>query len=388
MSHTADQSGLNPAYGTNWVWQFDILGEFWDSPFAITAQGTGYSNVFAPWMATISYPLVQSGTIPGGAFWYQTQNGHTPVTTGLHPNCVAGENCQKTYLQAITFTFAKNLTFSDGVAVTPTDFQFSLDALSVANYHKYPLSSSPFTLGSPALLASKIIGQKITLYFSANTVWNLGTVSVPIFPSHEYKYLNMAHFCTAVQCTDPALPYDQLSSYQTAGAPAPSTWVTYEPNMAVGSGDGSGELDRNVNYFRAAWNANVTANTVAPGTGWTYNFQIKQLIFNPSETSTYCGVPAFSSGWCTIEGSNPGQSWAAVGMVVKIYDSSGNLKFTAKLTKNIGTGVYSFTVPGTAANHHDTAHLSAGSYEAVIQTTYVFQGLHRIYYQATGFGVS
>jgi len=407
----ADTGGMNPMYATNWVWQVDIWSEIFDTPLATPPTEFTTVNAFLNYMTTSYSVTSYTGKVPSGSFIFQK-----PAKTGI------------TNGQMITFTFANNLTWSDNTPFTAKDYQTSLYYWNLAYSAKLPDESTPDTgilSGPSGLIASKVVSTNtIELFINSNSIWNLANSVVPVFPTHILQYFNPDHFSTAVSDVDTTQPYLSASSYAIYGAPKAPKWVTYEPNMEIGSGPftlttysettGDGVLTANPNYFRAAWYANMP--TLTSGTPYTNNYTISMYINNPSISTPYCGVAPSSTGYCPLTGKVPGESSVKLKGVVTLYLCTGvNANTGAVVGCTLQPGTYNLvqhiaytcTNSGVYANGKcpkgdkvvktytngyylsvPTTTLAAGTYEVVLTTHFSFQGLARTYYQATGFVLS
>ena len=120
-------------------------------------------------------------------------------------------------------------------------------------------------------------------------------------------------------------------------------------------------------------------------------------VFNPAFSPMTCGPvasgPIYSgtTGMCQITNMAGGAN------KLKIYDGSGTLWRSLKITKNILTGMVSATVPAGLAKLNGSPcsvlstrcyQMPPGKYYAVLQTTYPFHSQLRTWYQIFGFTVS
>jgi len=396
LHQAADAGGMNPLYNTNWVWQVDIWGEVYDTPLATPPTMFTTVNSFMNYMTTgvHGYSAVPfSGLVPGGATNFQTSSHSRQKIVGG---------------TLVTFNFAKNITWSDGTTFTAKDYLESLIAWDPAVNYNTPDLVTPSTAvltGPSGLIAAKLAGTYgIKIYVNSSSVWNLGSVIVPVMPQHILQYFNLNHISTAVTDADLTMPFLSQTAYTTYGAPHAPAWMTYEPNMEVGSGpflltafsgsSGDGILTANPNYFRTAWYAGMPSLSI--GATYTYNFNIREFIYNPT-SSTYCGVGSLSTGYCGIVGpSVPHVSSVKLSKVVSLYSclttdpntgAIGNCKLvhiahvpkTYNIVQVASTSHYTVSIPTTG--------MPAGNYEVVLTTHFSFQGLQRTWFQATGFNL-
>jgi ABC-type transport system substrate-binding protein len=446
----ADSSGMNPIYNTNWVWQADLWGEVYDTPLATPPTLFTTVNSFLNYMTTSYSVAPYTGKIPGGSFYFQAK--YETATTGcgkkLTSPCYYTVPKAITNGETVTFNFAKNITFTDGVPFTAKDYQFSLYiwdlAVKQTTQADVETPDTGLMTGPSGLIASHVTVSKtvdsITIYINSNSVWNLADVVVPVMPQHLLQYFNPDHIATGAETLDTTLPYVSDVGYLTASTPANTTthlgaitvpkapkWVTYEPNMEVGTGPfalsvysettGAGELTANVNYFRSAWYAdiNATTNTFAPNHIYTNNFTISMYIYNPT-SATYCGVAAGTNGYCGITGKVSGASSVKTSKVVTLeYCTTAPVGTGPPTNCTTLAGTYNLvqyivksctptgTVVGGKCPKGDklvktptdqyvltlpTTTMAAGYYEVILQTSFSFQGLSRTWYQATGFALS
>jgi len=431
----ADQGGMNPLYNTNWIWQEDVWSEIYDSPLATAPTAFTTVNSFLNYMTT-SYSIANfTGKTPGGALIFQqVKQASQKITNG----------------QVITLNFAKNITWSDGVSFTAKDYLESLYAWDVALNYKTPDLITPDTgllYGPSGLIAAKATSAyQIKIYLGSQSVWNLGSVIVPVMPQHILQYFNPDHISTALTDLDTTLPYVSDVGYLTQSGngtkvPTAPKWMKYEPNMEIGSGPftlasysestGGGELTANVNYFRTAWYAdiNATTNNLRAGNTYTHNFTISEYIYDPT-TNYYCGVAPGTNGYCPITGKVSGESSVKVKNVAELEYCTGvsiptggtlcsmvvnpltGKPVTYNLVQHIlysckNGGTVTTTTTGTKTSYScptgdklvktytngyaltvDTMGFAPGYYEVILRTSFSFQGLSRTWYQATGFEVS
>ncbi|QQG49472.1 MAG: hypothetical protein HY247_04015 [archaeon] len=317
LEHVADQGGLNPLYGEQWGWQTDVWRVVYDVPMLLSPDNASVVDSFLGYMVSSFSVSPFSGMTPAGkaAFDYQAVRG-------------LGQHISRRILngQEIRLQFLRNITFSDGIPMTALDY---------------------------------------------------------------LKYFDLDHFSTSQSTADTTQPLGpELLAFAPSRVRPPPRWVKFLNNLEVGSGpftlgswdrvSGTGELDRSPTYFRSAWDANLTSNAVQQGTPYVFRMAIQMRIFNPLITS-YCGVAPGETGLCTLAGTNPGQSWARVGKVLSLFDSTGHLLKKYSLVKDASISGYNATI--------STTHLAPGDYKLLVQTIFTFQGLRRTWIQVSGFTV-
>ena len=377
LHQIADDSGMDPLYGTNWVWQVDVWGEIYDSQLAFSPTQPTTAEAFVPWEGSYSVNAF-SGSISSGSGY-----------TLWQPSLATG--AQKVVGQAITFNLYNNMTFSDHVPVTAYDLNYSLDAFNVVgNLPDSTVYSTGALAGSAGLIATYIPPNnpfQITYYINSTSVWNAGNVVWPVLPLHIFKYFSADRLSgsAALETTDTfAAAVAACAGVQGTscmadggtGSNAPA-WLQDLPNLEIGNGPftmqsfdpttGTGQLLKNVNYYRSAWWAG--APSVAAGASFTYHTMINESMFN-SGSSSMMGVGAGATGTVPITNATGTvtveQNGTPVGTPVTLTAGSG--------------GAYSASIP--------TSGLSAGLYELVVNASYNFLGLHRTWLQFGGMQVS
>lgn len=402
----ADAGGMNPTYGTNWVWQADLWSEFYDTPLATAPTLFRNVNGYIDYMTTshLAAALPLNFKTPAGATIFQSiSQKRITIAAG----------------QVITYNFAKNLTWSDGVPFTAKDYLKSLLVWNEAINPKYPDLQTPLTgamAGASGLLAAKVTGTyQIKIYVGSENIWNLANTVIPVFPEHILRYFNLDQFSTPLSSADLTLPYLQLpnSFVSGGGAKIAPTWMKYEPNMEIGTGPftltafdhttGNGMMTANPTYFRTAFWENQP--TVTTGSSYTHNYNITLSVFNPSVSTNICAVgamyiPPGGTGLCKVAGpvglgGVPGMSAVKLGKVVQLYhclatDANTGAEYRCQIMKGYkysivkgAESIYSVSIPTTGLKP-----LSPGNYEAVLTTHYNYLGLTRTYYEAQGFTVS
>jgi len=389
LHQIADQSGLNPLYNTEWVWQIDIWGEIYDSPLAAYPTALTTPNDF------LNYMTVGSGN--NLSQWVQPFTGTTGNTTGWFQT--AGQPHNITNGQVITFTFRNNITWTDNVPLTAYDYNYSLWAWDVTGDSGAVTPSQYAASGPLGLIATYINPSnpyQIKMYVGSDSVWNLANLNLPVLPEHILGNIKITDLATATGAIDLTLPSDSTgtdgASSATCGAGCllhNPTWLQYLPNLEVGSGpfylssyggviSGAGELKANTNYQRAAWNviAGLPANTVTAPSAFNFNTTIQEFTYNPASTAfTYGGdtnsLASKATGYVGINNATTS---------IQLYNSSGiAVGSLIPMTASGTNGLYTASIP--------TASLVPGSYEIVANGTYHFLGLARTWYQASGFTV-
>jgi Bacterial extracellular solute-binding proteins, family 5 Middle len=361
--------GLNPLYYNNWNWQIDIWQSMYDTALKENPANLVLGLPNLGWMG--SYDVSSfTGSTGSGPGWFEFQTAHGPqkISSG----------------QVITFNFDKNITFFDHVPFTAYDYNYSLYVFNTAG--NLPDNDNPWgrTLsGSNGLIATYVPPNnkyQIQVYINSSSIWNLQSFgTVTIFPQHIWKYFNADLVSSASKTLDITLPYTKAAaacSCTTTGL-TPPTWLKDLYNLGVSNGPfelktydpttGSTVLVKNVNYFRTPWWAG--APTAMTNSIYTFSTKINESIYN-SGTSTLGGVAAGSNG------------------VVPIANATGTVTLLLN-NKQVGTpipmtagsgGVYTASIP--------TSSLSPGTYELVVNATYTFLGLPRVWYQAAGLQVT
>jgi hypothetical protein len=453
----ADPSGIDPLYNTNWVWQTDLWSEFYDAPLVAPPTQFTTVNSFLNYMTTSYSVTPYTGKILSGSFYYQAKYETSSTGCGSKKASPCYYVPPKTITngEVITLNFASNITWSDGVPFTAKDYQFSLYvwdlAIKQTTQADVATPDTGLMTGTTGLIASHVtVNSKvdnISIYINSLSVWNLANVIVPVMPQHVLEYFNSDRIATIQETLDTTLPYVSDVGNLTESSPAnPTThlgaitvpkaplWMTYEPNMEVGSGPftltsysettGGGEMTANANYFRTAWWADInsTTNYVTAGSSYTHTYAIQEYIYNPA-SSTYCGVAPNTNGYCGITGHISGESSVKTSNVVTMeycatapvgqfgptncsqVDNLNGKSVTYSLVQQVSCSItpapgkscpkaditsysshYVVTIP-TAASATIGA-LKAGYYEVVLTATFKFQGLARTWYQATGFEIS
>jgi hypothetical protein len=441
----ADVSGLNPLYPNNWPWQADVFGSIFDTPLiSPPAQFNNEGYLVDHMTSNHSLTDFASLTTGTGPSWFYFQQPCTrPLPASTHAARLAA--CQgrsgpeqspgamqrgfglaasaRTLVagQEITLTFRNDVYFSDGIQVRANDYLSSLYLFNVAGSPNLEDSASPLanTLSGPyGLIAAQMTnshGQPcaidcptVNLYIGSQSIWSLGDVNVPVLPAHVWKYFNPDLACTAAfGCIDTTKWFGSgpIGAYSTGPRAQLNSWIWYSPNVEIGSGPfwlaswnaaaGTGEIDANPSYFDPSWLAE--ANVTSVSLPYTVSTTLTIPLYNPTPFNINCGpsapgpiIPA-SSGMCQITNAMGGADR------LKVYDGSGLLWRSLRLSKNSLTGVYSATIPAglTTLRGRPCSVLSnncfsmpSGRYYAVLKTTYLFHTQLRTWYQIFGFSLS
>ncbi|MGC8673788.1 MAG: ABC transporter substrate-binding protein [Thermoprotei archaeon] len=356
-------TSLDPLYAINWIWQVDVWQEIYDSPVGTPPTGI-LSMGTMPWMATWSIQNDTTTTLGNGTGWWNPFHS-SKIMNG----------------QVITLNFYHNMTWQDGVPVTAYDYNFSLyfwnvpGVTSAATPEEYA-SAPPY-----GLLATYIPPNnpyQIKMYINSTNLWNFYSVDIPVIPEHIFEWFNPSAVATTTSAMDTTLPASQisgLSGYLASNTTTLPAYVTWLPNLEVGSGafympyHGWNEvtkvitLYRNTHYYRSAWWAFQQPGII--GKPFTVTAKINESVYNPT-SSAFEGIAPSSAG--TIPITN------ATGYV-EILSNSSQVLAKAPLT-NEGNGVYSASL--------NTASLAPGLYEVFTNATYDSFGLQRYWYTFTG----
>ncbi|HME18394.1 MAG TPA: hypothetical protein VKF15_01505 [Nitrososphaerales archaeon] len=448
LEQVSDASGLNVVYGSNWAWQADVFGSIYDTAIATPPGHFTDVNYYNDYMTSAhSITTFASQTLgTGGTWFYFQQPCANPLPALTYPtregNCQghAGPNqtpgplqrgigltpAQRTITNGeyVTMTIKPGVYFYDGVAVTANDLLFSLNWYNIAAGPNMPDQNSPATgtfAGPFGLVAAHLLSARglpcsvncptIQIYIGSQSFWGLPSVITGVLPSHVFKYFNADHSATSgLGTVDTSLPYGSAATaFSIQGAPHPpaTSWMWYLPNLEIGSGPyyltswntagGTGVDTANPFYFNPNWQAQTGYTVLNPTNGYTITSPLIIDEYNPTFANINCGpaqpgpILPGTSGLCQITNALAGVS------KVKVYSADGlTLERNLKLTKNVLTGQYSFTLPASSQlarlNGLSCAILSgtcykmtAGTYYAVLQTTYAFHGQTRTWYQIFGF---
>ncbi len=359
------------------MWQVDLWSEIYDSPLAFSPYQPTTALAYIPWEGNYTVRSF-SGMTGAAAGWFdfQTQN------FALSAQNIAGG-------QVITFNLYHNMTFTDHVPVTAYDLNYSLLLNNLAA--SLPDNIAPLTgymAGPTGLIATYISPSnpyQIQIYINSSSIWNISNVPVPIFPEHIFKYFNPDAISGATVAIDTtqnlqgATSCSGCSSYWAPGVSYSNVpaWMKYLPNLEISNGPfylksydsttGSGELDRNVNYYRAAWYAG--APSVSLGTSDAFSTTIQEYIYNAGSASLG-GVSPGSNGYVGVSNATG---------TVSLWRNGVQVGSGISLTAGSG-GTYTASIP--------TSSLSTGLYEVIVNATYIFLGLQRTWYQAEGLQVT
>lgn len=381
LEMVGDQSGLNPLYNGNWVWQADVFENIFDTALAIPPTHFSDVNYYVDYMTSSHSIASFTGAVPtGGSMYYfqqpcaaalpaatfaarmlacQAKSFTAPSTRqhgiGLSATAdVAAGGRHITGGQVITLTLKPGIYFFDGVQVTAKDLIFSLDFFNVAASPNYPDSGSPASGvlgGALGLIAAKQVNTyTIQIYMGSASFWNLGNVVSYVMPQHIWKYFNPDHVSTvALGTVDTTKPYGiGATAYSTQGATPPpiSSWIYWLNNLEIGSGpfwlsswntgSGTGEIDANPYYFNPNWQAIAAQNYINTGSQGAINWY------------SYIGSPSIIKDWIHWPNSGPGYPVACqtapycITMtfynVIPIYNPGPPLTCGPQTPNVIGTG--------------------------------------------------
>jgi ABC-type transport system substrate-binding protein len=423
-----DQSGLNPLYYTNWVWQSDIYSSIYDAPLATPPTLDTTPNAFINWMTVeptttmngvagiVNYDsIVQAfnGTTGTGTNWFNFGDLANPSAPNFGNNETGPDGSANvanniTDGQVVTLTFRNNLTWTDNVPVTAKDYQFSLYAWDIAGDSgtNTPLAS---TSAPPSgLIATELLSatggscsvaantcMQIKMFVGSNSVWNLASLIVDVLPWHI-----LDNFVTSGLSPSPTSALDLTQPSTSTATDAASdlsfcpvttclisdpTWMQYLPNLEVGSSayylssykeppNGAAVITANANWDRAPWTVIAGLPENLHSSSFIFSTTISQFTYNPESTAfTYPGdstsLASHATGYVGINNAT---------VSIQLYNSTGFAVGSPVPMNTSGTdGVYTSSVP--------TSGLTAGEYEVVVNGTYSFLGLARTWYQASGF---
>jgi len=414
LHSVADQSGLNPLYTTNWVWQADVWGSIYDTPFASPTKAVTTPNAYINWMTVgpVSYAsLVHSfsGNTPTGAgtFDFLTPASNTvnnPITGhATAPETISGG-------QTISFVFRNNVTWSDNVPVTATDYMYSLFVWNLAGDSGVNTPLIDYMAGAGGLVAAKTYTVTsgtpnnvctvaspctgITMYIGSNSYWNLANVIVSVFPSHVFANLDTSKISVGTNALDLTLPYtssDTDSAISLGAVVSNPGWMDWLPNLMVSSGpfylfnyqeppSGAGTMNANPNYMRTPWQvmAALTGNSHHKASSWTFT------------TGTTAGTSAIQEFTRTTNaGSSKATTFAPI--------TSGTFKayiYSKGVSGWGSTGsvlMRTITMTGGSGGHWNAAiasGLPVGTYEVVVKGTFTYQGLARTWFSFGGFTIT
>ncbi len=418
-----DTGSLNPIAYPNWVWQADIYDVIYDAPLGTPPAAIAVPNAYFSYMLSGTDPSAPAGsvqTMPG--LQIAPYNGLTPVGAFNFQDPVTTDQANIVHGQAITFTFANNITFSDNVPVTAYDYNYSLYALNLAVSPSLPTAFSPYIgadSGPLGLWATTVnpATNSITMYLNDSSVWNVLDVNVPVLPEHLFNYLNI-NVADAVEAN-----IDFSQTYGGATGPVPGSTqgtapaaITYLPTINLASGPfwlftineatGSGILNANVNYFRSSWYDNLKANTFTFKSGTeTLKSYPSEYIYNAGASSNmsvaaggYGYVNMTSANLQASNGGNAADSSMSCSASAQAYSGSapsGNI-FKGKAVGSPITTSSTSETPGftvtcngngqivVSITPHSVSGMTKGIYEITVTGTYTFLGEARTWYQFFG----
>jgi len=414
---------LNPIAYPNWVWQADLYGEIYDTPLATPPNQPNVANAYEAYMLQGTDPAAPAGSVacvpasgvgitgcqvapftgltPAGSFNFQAVNSkHSGV--GVQANIVNG--------QAITFTFMKNITFSDNVPVTAYDYNYSLYALNVAISPDLPTAFSPFIGGvaGPLGLFATVVnngGYSITMYINDSSVWNVLDLTVPVLPQHIFNFLNI-NVADAVEAQiDFSQPYSVATGAVSGSAQGTApAYVTFLNNINLASGPfwlftineatGSGILNRNANYFHSAWYANLGNEK---GTSFTITSYPAEYVYNPGK-ATNMSIASAGFGWvnmtsANLQASNGGKaSLSGMTCTASATGYTGSIPSPTNFVVKSEGSTTSLTATcsgnGQIVISIAKGTLAKGVYEITVTGTYTFLGEARTWIQFYGIDVT
>ena len=411
----------------------------------------GTAGVFTPCptpvggIKTATCPVTSySGPLPTGSGVYKYQTG----VSGTPTTITNGEVI--TFIFDNNLTFSDNTAFTaKDYQYDLVYWNIALNTVKYPDLDTPDngLLAGPYGL----IASQTIGTNEIQIYINSNSVWNLASAVVPVMSYGVLSHFSIDHMSTAIVDLNTPEPYLYGGTAYTISGAAPGwMWYlpnleigtgpyTMTSYSTYGPTSGSGTLAANINYFRTAWydQYNFTTpgfcwgNCVGTGSSYTYTFTIQQPIFNPYMTpsGTYCSVPYGSTGDCPITGKSPtamatagswnsaqisafgtcgtspawslavpcGSAVAKTKVVELVYH--GTVSATKYNLVQVGdTDQYTVTIPASALTNiaaactpppeiPNVACQQGQGYELVLSTTYTFQGLARVWYQAVGFVV-
>lgn len=385
-------SGLTPMAHFNSVYDADITGQIYEGPTIIGPTQFTSPGSYTAWMLSYNGKPVtsQSKTLaikaksftgsvgPGGSNGFFMLQG-----TQAAAKIVKG--------QMFTLTFAPNIYFSDHVQMLAKDFNFSLYASDISCPATLPDVSTPYScaLAGPAgMIADQIVGDPstsltINVWMNSTTAFNAANIGVPIIPQHIFQYFNIDDAYNVANTFDTSMNYNAtiqaangcVSCVNTKAGAAPA-WLLGLPNLEVGTGgfilrswDGvgqTGQLLRNVNYYRANWSMNDTNNQVTKGSSYAFSQMITEWTYSKtacaSSPDNVCQVPITTVTSATVT----------------VISSSGKPGASYTITCN-GSGQKPGQCSGSIGPFKTT-----GNIELQLTASYTYLGLARTWYQLTG----
>jgi len=418
----ADEAGLNPMYGVNWVWQADVWSEFYDSPLATPPTEFTVPGAYFNYQVTnVQTAMVPSATLGGtcGKGWFSEQTVN-PCASVVVTN---GEN--------VTYTFANNVTFSDNVQLTAYDLNATLYAEDVAYPPGLPSVCTPFCggLAGPFGLLGTYINPhdpyQITMVMGDQSYWNIVDLALPILPAHVFQWFNLNTAFTYKANIDMTLDYDAATGAVTGSTKGTAPLSVLDlPNVEVGSGpywllyytgEGTasavGQMNANRNYFRTAWwdteplyqvRYDGVMNITTPLSEYVYNNPTDVMAFsNPvgSPTAPASGADGYVNMTNTnlaLGGGSPGVTCSAL-----LQGYTGPLPKIGKLPASVhsvlsdvhnstsDTGISPVYSPLTGDVSITIVPSQAGltknyNYEVTLHCAYNFLGQPRSWYQFFG----
>jgi ABC-type transport system substrate-binding protein len=301
--------------------ELGLLDEVYDTPLI-----TNISNPsqLIPWVATS---------------WNVVSNLNTTVPTG---KLVNGE--------AITLNFARNVTWQDGVRLTAADYNFtlwyldeagissgtySLDGLQL-NYTAESSRASAFYYDyAPGLVYSQVNSSdpyQITIYFNTSSYWNIYDLNSPILPMHIFDK-------TPPQSLYNAVYVDELGS-------GPYIWDGWNKQEALA------EVVDNPSYWK--FNPLVQWTNLSQGVPLTLSANVSTIVWN-NQTQLFNYVPITNA-----------TAQMRIG-----YLSGSEARFLSGAPAVVPMTASGSVYTGTL----NTADLSPGLYEVIVNATYTANGV-------------
>jgi len=396
-----DPTGLNPMFAGLTVYDNDIWSNIYDYPLGTPPTGYQKPETFMNWMTTkyTAFTCKSSGTFVATTASCLAKVTKNKLLTAATPGIFNFQAHQDVALPlasatVYTFNFKPNIYFSDHVQMTAYDYNFSLWAGGVVANASLPFLTTPFyalAAGQLGLQTTYINpAHPLTIYVIMNstTVWNLGSTQVPIIPQHIFeKYFNLQSIFSAELSIDTSQPYAIANAYSnfTTGALTAPHWLLNLPNLEQGTGPfmlrtndevtNTGELIRNLNYYRNYWQTYTinASQSVHKGTPYALDMPITEWSYNTTLfTGDHIGQVPMTQ--VNLQGGSI-VGWAAV------VNPAGHALVgeNISLVFNIATGHVTANIP--------TSTISVGAHELIIKASYTYLGLPRTYYEQYGFKV-
>ena len=386
--------GPTPMANFNTVYDADLTNQIYETPVTTCPYQYTSAGAYCNWMLSANgKPSVNqpstftiktkpfTGVTGSGAGWTDYQKNTTDTTLSS-----AAQNIYKG--QEFILTFAPNIYFSDGVQATAADYNFSLYVSDLANSPTLYSVTTPLTgglAGPSGLIASYLPPSKpleIDLYVNSTTILNPITIGeVPTLPYHIFKYFNVNNAWALSNTFDTSFNYNGtilssngcVSCVNTHAGPVPA-WLRALPNLEVGTGpwilrswDGvgqTGELLRNVNYYRSNWSMNDTNNQVTKGSTFTFSQPVYEWSYDPvacaSSADFICKVPITSAITATLQLVN------------------------SKTGANVGKPIALTCTGGVCSGSISSKTFKIGDNELVFSATFTYLGLARTFNVYTG----